>query len=665
MTAAFTNGGGGGGCMGGLGGGGGGTGRSRSLGGVGALRGGGGGGGGDGVGVVSGLRVCHRHRRRRITRATRVTAAAATTKTSERPRSVDTIVFSPSSVDELDMERGACVIAPKYSPKLVRERALSSPVECALTLARGVEIVWAAGIFAGGLLYDKFSKSEDVRARSDQLRIMLAELGPSFVKAGQVLANRPDIVRADYMEQLCKLQDDVPPFPDEIAFRIIEEQLGRPIGEVYTDVSPEPIAAASLGQVYKAKMRDTGEDVAIKVQRPGIEPVIYRDLVLFRTLAFFINQISIRRLGCNAQLIVDEFGEKLLEELDYVQEGRNLRDFYANYENDPIVKIPKFYPNQSGSRMLTMEWIDGIRCTDPEGIRAAGIDVDSFIKVGVMSGLRQLLEFGLFHGDPHPGNIFAMRDGRIAYVDFGNVAQLSQQNKQVLIDAVVHAVNEDYDGMAGDFIRLGFLAPGTDVRPIVPALESIWQDARTASLANFNFRTVTGAFNELVYQYPIRIPERFSLVIRSLLTQEGICMTLQPDFRFLEVAYPYVAKRLLTDRDASLRERLVQVLFKQGKFQWSRLENLITLARESGGGLDLTDTVADGTQLLVTDEQLRVQLLMAVTEDNRLHVEEIQRLVDLLQDDIKVDKLATTAVNDGPAFFRKMALSWSEKVLSA
>jgi len=218
------------------------------------------------------------------------------------------------------MDRGACVIAPKYSPTLVRERALSNPLECALTFARGVEIVWAAGTFAGGLLYDKFQKAEDVASRSDQLRIMLAELGPSFVKAGQVLANRPDIVRADYMEQLCKLQDDVPPFPNDQAFRIMEEELGCPISDIYSEISPEPIAAASLGQVYKAKMRSTGEDVAIKVQRPGIEPFIYRDLVLFRGLAFFINAVSIRRLGCNAQLIVDEFGEKLLEELDYVQE---------------------------------------------------------------------------------------------------------------------------------------------------------------------------------------------------------------------------------------------------------------------------------------------------------------------------------------------------------
>jgi predicted unusual protein kinase regulating ubiquinone biosynthesis (AarF/ABC1/UbiB family) len=185
-------------------------------------------------------------------------------------------------------------------------------------------------------------------------------------------------------------------------------------------------------------------------------------------------------------------------------------------------------------------------------------------------------------------------------------------------------------------------------------------------MANFNFRTVTGAFNELVYEYPIRIPERFSLVIRSLLTQEGICMTLQPDFRFLEVAYPYVAKRLLTDRDASLRERLIQVLFdNRGKFQWKRLENLIALAGESGPGLDLTDTVADGAQLFITDAELRTQILLAVTEDDRLHVEEVARLATMLQGGVRVEKLAEDAVRGGPEFLRKLALGWSDKVLSA
>lgn len=355
------------------------------------------------------------------------------------------------------------------------------------------------------------------------------------------------------------------------------------------------------------------------------------------------------------------------QELDYTLEAMNLQDFYDNFKDDPYVKIPKCYREYSSQRVLVMEWIDGVRCTDPQGIKAAGIDVDEFIRVGVVSGLRQLLEFGLFHGDPHPGNIFALRDGRIAYVDFGNVAQLSQRNKEVLIDAVVHAVNEDYDGMAGDFIQLGFLSPGTDLRPIVPALRDIWSDARSRSMAKFNFRTVTDSFNRLVYQYPIRIPERFSLVIRSLLTQEGICMSLSPDFRFLEVAYPYVAKRLLTDTDTGLRDRLLQVLFFSGTFQWRRLENLIELATQSSGGLDMTDTVVDGAKVLALDDDLRNKILVAVTQDNRLHVDEVMRIAGMLQrsQGLQPDRIVAKAVAEAPNFARELALSWSSRVLAA
>lgn len=215
--------------------------------------------------------------------------------------------------------------------------------------------------------------------------------------------------------------------------------------------------------------------------------------------------------------MVDEFGEKILEELDYTQEARNIADFLAKFEGDQYVKIPWVRQDLSSKRVIVMEWINGVRCTDVESIKKT-VDVNEFIRVGVVSGLRQLLEFGLFHGDPHPGNIFAMPDGRIAYVDFGNVAEISQRNKQTLIDAVVHAVNEDYEEMANDFIKLGFLTPGTDLTPIIPALEKIWKDSRGKALSDFNFRSVTTKFNELVFKYPIRVPERYSLVIRSLLT---------------------------------------------------------------------------------------------------------------------------------------------------
>ncbi|XP_027080788.1 protein ACTIVITY OF BC1 COMPLEX KINASE 1, chloroplastic isoform X4 [Coffea arabica] len=502
-----------------------------------------------------------------------------------------------------------------------------------------------------------------------------------------VLANRPDIIREDYMNELCILQDDVPPFPDQVAFNIIEEELGQPLEAVFSKISSETIAAASLGQVYRATLCASGEDVAIKVQRPEIEPIIYRDLFLFRTLASFLNGISLQKLGCNAELIVDEFGEKLLEELDYTLEARNIEDFLENFKDDPTVKIPGVYRQLSGSHVLVMEWIDGIRCTDPQAIKEAGIDIDGFLTVGVSAALRQLLEFGLFHGDPHPGNVFALRDGRIAYVDFGNVAVLSQQNKQILIDAVVHAVNEDYAEMANDFTRLGFLASGTDVSPIIPALEAIWQNSLEKGLADFNFRSVTGKFNQLVYNYPIRIPERFSLVIRSLLTQEGICLTLEPDFKFLEVAYPYVAKRLLTDPNPALRERLIQVLFKDGVFQWKRLENLIVLAKENVAKmssnpalrgesrqrskqwrierkLDLTDTIKDGARLFLLDAGIRRQLLLALTEDSKLHIQELIDVYRLLEDQIDIPSVALEVAQDLPSVARDVMLSWSASVLS-
>lgn len=580
--------------------------------------------------------------------------------------------------EQLQMEMGYCNIRQQYSPELVRQRAIGSPAAFLALCGRGVQIGTEVGLFFAGLWADGVSGQADdsvqVKKRATQLRDLLTRLGPTFIKAGQVLANRPDIMREDYMNELCVLQDDVPPFPDEQAFSLIEASLGRPLGEVFSSISERPIAAASLGQVYKAVLRDTGEEVAVKVQRPGVEPLIFRDIFIFRTLGTFINGWSLRRLGCNAELIVDEFGEKLLEELDYVQEARNILDFYANFDGDPLVKIPWVRRDLSGPQVLVMEWIDGIRCTDVEAIKASGLDLPAFIRTGVVSGLRQLLEFGLFHGDPHPGNIFALPDGRIAYVDFGNVAELSQSNKEILIDAVVHAVNKDYPGMAGDFIKLGFLAKGTDVAPLVPALEKIWADSLGQSLADFNFRTVTSKFNELVYQYPIRIPERYSLVIRSLLTQEGICLTLNPEFHFLEVAYPYVARRLLTDEDPALRTRLFQVLFQDGRFQWDRLENLLRLAREGTGGpggapnpagLDLSATVSDGARVVLLDDQLRRQLLRAFTEDDRLHVEELGRLLRLVQGDVDLPRVVQSGVQQLPTLARQLALGWSDRVLAS
>ncbi len=511
---------------------------------------------------------------------------------------------------------------------------------------RAVRIIWVFAWFILGLKSDEwFHRSEATKLkRAEQLRILLTRLGPTFIKVGQALSTRPDLVRKDFLEELVKLQDQLPPFPTAIAFEIIEAQLGYTIDEIYSQISPEPVAAASLGQVYRARLH-SGEEVAVKVQRPNLLPTLTLDLYLMRWAASWLSPWLPLNLGHDLTLIVDEFGIKLFEEIDYLNEGRNAEKFAENFRDDPTVKVPAIYWRYSSTRILTLEWINGFKLTDTERIQAAGLDTDTLIQIGVTSGLRQLLEFGFFHADPHPGNLFAMPDGRMAYIDFGMMDQLSQLNKETLVDSVVHLINKDYVDLATDFVKLGFLAPNTDIWPIVPALEVVLGDIMGESVGDFNFKTITDKFSELMYDYPFRVPAKFALIIRSLVTQEGLALTLNSNFKIVDVAYPYVAQRLLKGESPELRRRLIEVLFKDGKFQWARLENLIAIAR-SDTNFDLLPTAQLGLQYLLSPEGqfLRKQLILALIEDDRLHTEEVQRLWYLIKDELNPSRLFSAAI---------------------
>jgi predicted unusual protein kinase regulating ubiquinone biosynthesis (AarF/ABC1/UbiB family) len=233
----------------------------------------------------------------------------------------------------------------------------------------------------------------------------------------------------------------------------------------------------------------------------------------------------------------------------------------------------------------------------------------------------------------------------MAYIDFGMMDQLDESTKETLVDAVVHLINKDYEDLAKDFVNLGFLTPDIDIQPIVPALEAVFSQAFGESVRDFNFKTITDSFSELMYDYPFRVPAKFALIIRSLVTQEGLALTINPNFKIVEVAYPYVAKRLLTGESPQLRRRLLELLFKGDKFQWSRLENLIAIAR-SNGNFDLLPSAQMGVQFLLSDEGkfLREQLIIALTEDDRLHTAEVQRLWDLIKDDFQPGRLLTAAM---------------------
>ncbi|MHC5936718.1 ABC1 kinase family protein [Nostoc sp.] len=417
------------------------------------------------------------------------------------------------------------------------------------------------------------------RRRATQLRILLTQLGPAYIKIGQALSTRPDLVPPVYLEELTKLQDQLPPFPNEIAYQFIKEELGAPPEEVYAELSAQPIAAASLGQVYKGKLK-TGEEVAVKVQRPDLREGIAIDLYILRKLAAWV-QKKVKRVRSDLVGILDELGDRIFEEMDYIHEGENAERFFELYGHIQDIYVPKIYWEYTNRRVLTMEWINGIKLTQTEEIKAQGINARYLIEVGVQCSLRQLLEHGFFHADPHPGNLLATPDGKLAYLDFGMMSEIQPAQRYGLIEAIVHVVNRDFEGLAKDYVKLDFLSPETDLTPIIPAFARVFADAEGASVADLNIKSITDELSALMYEYPFRVPPYYALIIRSLVTLEGIAIFIDPNFKVLSEAYPYVSKRLLTDPAPQLRASLQDLLFKDGRFRWNRLENLLRNARNS------------------------------------------------------------------------------------
>ena len=534
---------------------------------------------------------------------------------------------------------------PRYDADAIARYYRQFPL---LVIRRMLTIVWVLGGFFLRLKLDQWRGVEQANKykRARELRELLKKLGPTYIKVGQALSTRPDLVRKDFLEELTKLQDQLPPFDSAIAFNMIEQELERSVKDIYRDISPEPVAAASLGQVYRAVLY-TGEEVAVKVQRPNLEPILTLDLFIMRWGASKIKPWLPLNLGHDLTLIIDEFGVKLFEEIDYLNEAQNAEQFADNFKDDDTVKVPKIYWDCSSYRVLTLEWIEGIKLTDTETIKAANLDQNRLTEIGVVAGLRQLLEHGFFHADPHPGNLFAMPDGRMAYIDFGMMDQLAEETKETIASSIVYLLNQDYERLAENFIFLGFLAPGTDIKPIVPALEQVFSNAMGESVKDFNFKTITDQFSELMYDYPFRVPAKFALIIRSLITQEGLALTLDPNFKIVEVAYPYVAQRLLRGESPEMRRRLIEVLFKDGKFQWQRLENMIAIARTNDHNFDLLPSARLGLEYLLSEEgeYLRQQLLLALTEDEQLQTEQVQRLWNLVKEDLKPARLFDAALS--------------------
>ncbi|KAJ0966568.1 hypothetical protein J5N97_023485 [Dioscorea zingiberensis] len=462
---------------------------------------------------------------------------------------------------------------------------------------RIVQLLSVAGGFLSHLATDLIKKKikENEVARAIELREIVTSLGPAYIKLGQALSIRPDILSPAAMTELQKLCDKVPSFPDDVAMALIEEELGQPWRQIYSELTSSPIAAASLGQVYKGRLKETGELVAVKVQRPFVIETVTIDLFIIRKLGLVLRrfpQISIDVVG-----LVDEWAARFFEELDYVNEGENGALFAEMMREDlPQVVVPKTYHKYTSRKVLTTQWIDGEKLS-----QSTESDVGELVNVGVICYLKQLLDTGFFHADPHPGNMIRTPDGKLAILDFGLVTKLTDDQKYGMIEAIAHLIHRDYNAIVKDFVKLDFIPDGVNLEPILPVLAKVFDQALEGGGAkNINFQELASDLAQITFDYPFRIPPYFALIIRAIGVLEGIALVGNPDFAIVDEAYPYIAQRLLTDESPRLRNALRYTIYgKSGVFDAERFidvmqafENFIRAAK-SGGGESLNGNMAD------------------------------------------------------------------------
>ncbi|KAL7176082.1 hypothetical protein ACSBR2_029623 [Camellia fascicularis] len=402
--------------------------------------------------------------------------------------------------------------------------------------------------------------------RAAELRKILVQLGPAYIKIAQAISSRADLIPPAYLDELSLLQDQISPFSTEVAFNTMEEELGLPIDELFSEISPEPVAAASLGQVYQARLRPSGQVVAVKVQRPGVQAAISLDILILRFLAGLVRRAG--KFNTDLQAVVDEWASSLFREMDYKKEALNGLKFRELYGGLRDVFVPEMYVAQTTRRVLTMQWVEGKKLSEVKDIY--------LVEVGVYCSFNQLLECGFYHADPHPGNLFQTSDGKLAYLDFGMMGEFKQELRDGFIEACLHLVNRDYDALATDFVTLGLLPPTADKDAVTKALTGVFKNAVAKGVRNISFGDLLGNLGTTMYKFKFQIPSYFSLVIRSLAVLEGIAIGFDPNYKVLGSTYPWIARKVLTDSSPKLKASLQALLYKDGVFRIDRLESLLT-----------------------------------------------------------------------------------------
>ena len=464
--------------------------------------------------------------------------------------------------------------------------------------------LWCNGkkwTYQGGYTEEKLAARSKKQAA--WVRENLLELGPTFIKVGQLFSTRADLFPSEYVEELSKLQDKVPAFTYEQAAAIIERDMGKPIEKLFHSFDPTPIAAASLGQVHKALLH-SGEEVVVKIQRPGLKTLFSIDLDILKTIARYFQNHPRWGKGRDWIGIYEECSKILWEETDYLNEGRNADTFRRNFRGQDWVKVPRVYWRYSSRRTLTLEYMPGIKISHYEALEAAGLDRKLLAQLGAKAYLQQLLNDGFFHADPHPGNVAVSAEGSLIFYDFGMMGQIKNNVREGLMDTLFGVAQKDADRVVSSLIDLGALAPTGDMSPVRRSIQFFLDNFMDKPFEAQSIDRISEDLYEIAYDQPFRFPATFTFVLRAFSTIEGVGKGLDPEFNFMEVAQPF-AMQFMNDSNlgnGNLGNTLLDELGKQA-------------AKVSSSAINLPQKIEDTIEKLERGD-LRVRVRS--TESDRL-----------------------------------------------
>jgi ubiquinone biosynthesis protein len=447
----------------------------------------------------------------------------------------------------------------------------------------------------------------------ERLRLALEELGPTFIKLGQVLSTRSDLLGPEFRVELAKLQDDAPRLPSKIVQELVATELGGEPESVFATFDPEPLAAASIGQAHAATMPD-GTEVVVKIRRPGAMEQVELDLEILMNSALHASRRSKQMAEYDVVGIADEFAQTLRAELDYLREGRNAEQFAANFSEDADVQIPRVFWEHTTSRMITLERIRGIKITDLAALDEAGIDRHELAQHGTQVMAKMVFQDRFFHADPHPGNFFIKPGGGIGLIDFGMVGALDAELRDQLAKLAVALVRGNPDRLAAALLGLGAATASVDRERFRDDLAELLDRYAARGPANLDFGAVSGEILEIVRRHHLRLPRDLALLLKAFVMNEGMAEQLDPDFRLVEQLRPYVYRHLTDELSpAALARRARQSgvdLAELAADFPEQLHRILELA--ASGGFEVHLRAAELEPLVSRAERLANRIAAAV-----------------------------------------------------